>query len=86
MDIKKIYKELALKFHPDVGGNEQIMTAINRAYADGDLEILGGLYKGFIENNSNDLCSCGKEKTENYKKCWDCAVKDMDKCICGKYK
>lgn len=32
-DIKRRYKELARKHHPDVGGDEEKIRAINGAYA-----------------------------------------------------
>ena len=31
-DIKKAYKKLAMKHHPDRGGNTKAMQIINRAY------------------------------------------------------
>jgi len=40
-ELKKLFYKLAHKFHPDLtGGDDLIMKKINKAYADGDLEIL----------------------------------------------
>lgn len=40
-ELKKLWRKLAHKYHPDkVGGNEEIMKKINKAYAEGDLETL----------------------------------------------
>lgn len=40
-ELKKIWRKLAHKFHPDkANGNEEMMKKINKAYAEGDLEIL----------------------------------------------
>lgn len=36
-----MWRKLAHKYHPDkVGGNEEMMKKINKAYAEGDLETL----------------------------------------------
>jgi len=40
-ELKKLWRKLAYKYHPDkANGNEEIMKKINKAYAEGDLEIL----------------------------------------------
>jgi uncharacterized protein YoaH (UPF0181 family) len=40
-ELKKLWRKLAHKYHPDkVGGNEEMMKKINKAYAEGDLETL----------------------------------------------
>jgi hypothetical protein len=40
-ELKKLWRKLAHKFHPDkVNGNEEMMKKINKACAEGDLEIL----------------------------------------------
>jgi hypothetical protein len=40
-ELKKIFRKLAHKFHPDLtGGDDTMMKKINKAYADGDLEAL----------------------------------------------
>ena len=40
-ELKKLWRKLAHKYHPDkVGGNEEMMKKINKAYAKGDLETL----------------------------------------------
>lgn len=31
-ELKKVYKKLALKYHPDCGGDEEIMKALNNEY------------------------------------------------------
>ncbi|MGM0169692.1 hypothetical protein IGI39_004837 [Enterococcus sp. AZ135] len=31
-ELKKVYKKLALKFHPDCGGDEELMIALNNEY------------------------------------------------------
>jgi hypothetical protein len=40
-ELKKLWRKLAHKYHPDkIGGNEEMMKKINKAYAEGDLETL----------------------------------------------
>jgi len=40
-ELKKLWRKLAHKYHPDkVGGDEEMMKKINKAYAEGDLETL----------------------------------------------
>ncbi len=40
-ELKKLWRKLAHKYHPDkVGGNEEMMKKINKAYAEDDLETL----------------------------------------------
>ncbi len=40
-ELKKLWRRLAHKYHPDkVGGNEEMMKKINKAYTEGDLETL----------------------------------------------
>lgn len=33
-ELKKVYRKLALKFHPDKGGTDEQMAEINNAYED----------------------------------------------------
>jgi DNA repair exonuclease SbcCD ATPase subunit len=40
-ELKKLWRKLAHKYHPDkLGGNEEMMKKINKAYTEGDLETL----------------------------------------------
>lgn len=55
-ELKKLYRELARKFHPDkTGGNDQIMILINEAYQNGNITALKNLeleHDVKIENNT----------------------------------
>lgn len=45
--IKKLFRKLALKFHPDLAGDDDsMMKKINKAYSDGDLETLDAIDQG----------------------------------------
>ena len=39
-EMKKLFLKLAHKYHPDKGGNDEMMKKINKAYFEGDLETL----------------------------------------------
>lgn len=43
-ELKKVFKKLALKFHPDCGGDEELMIALNNEY-DELFEILKHTHK-----------------------------------------
>jgi len=46
-EIKKLFRKLAHKFHPDLaGGDDLMMKKINKAYTDGDLETLRAIDQG----------------------------------------
>ena len=46
-ELKKLFRKLAHKFHPDLtGGDDTMMKKINKAYADGDLEALRAIDQG----------------------------------------
>lgn len=46
-ELKKLFRKLAHKFHPDLtGGDDTMMKKINKAYADGDLETLRAIDQG----------------------------------------
>lgn len=46
-ELKKLFRKLAHKFHPDLaGGNDLMMKNINKAYAVGDLEALRAIDLG----------------------------------------
>ncbi len=52
-ELKRLYRKLAHKFHPDVqDGQEEKMKIINRAYAEGNLETLRAMDRDdeFIES------------------------------------
>jgi len=57
--IKSKYRELAKKFHPDLGGDEEVMKAVNNEYHDA--------LKGKHKSTSTDKDS-GKEYTYYYNK------------------
>lgn len=56
-ELKKVYKKLALQFHPDCGGDEEIMKALNNEY-DGLFEKLKNTHKNkdgeFYEKETNE--------------------------------
>lgn len=40
-ELKRLWKKLAMQYHPDIThGDGEMMKKINKAYADGDLEVL----------------------------------------------
>jgi len=39
-EVKRLFHKLAHKYHPDKGGNDEMMKKINKAYFEGDLETL----------------------------------------------
>ena len=46
-ELKKLFRKLAHKFHPDLtGGDDTMMKKINKAYADGDIEALRAIDHG----------------------------------------
>lgn len=46
-ELKKLFRKLAHKFHPDLtGGDDTMMKKINKAYTDGDLETLRAIDQG----------------------------------------
>lgn len=46
-ELKRLFRKLAHKFHPDLnGGDDTMMKKINKAYADGDLEALRAIDHG----------------------------------------
>ncbi|HBB56804.1 TPA: hypothetical protein DEW47_03015 [Patescibacteria group bacterium] len=46
-ELKKLFRKLAHKFHPDLtGGDDTMMKKINKTYADGDLETLRAIDQG----------------------------------------
>ena len=46
-ELKKLFRKLAHKFHPDLtGGDDTMMKRINKAYTDGDLETLRAIDQG----------------------------------------
>lgn len=56
-DIKKLYKKLSIKTHPDKGGNVEEFQRISRAYSEGNLvELLyfAGEYELDFEVNPTD--------------------------------
>lgn len=50
-DLKKQYKKLALKHHPDRGGDEEVMKAINNEYDELEKELKKG---SNIKDNLDD--------------------------------
>ncbi len=51
-ELKKLWRKLAHKYHPDkVGGDEEMMKKINKAYAEGDLETLRAIDQNGAEND-----------------------------------
>jgi hypothetical protein len=44
LDLKKIYKKLALLCHPDKGGNEEVFKQVNSAYQKHDIATLNNIY------------------------------------------
>lgn len=51
-ELKKLWRKLAHKYHPDkVGGDEEMMKKINKAYAEGDLETLRAIDQNGSGNN-----------------------------------
>lgn len=46
-ELKKLFRKLAHKFHPDLtGGDDTMMKKINKAYADADIEALRAIDQG----------------------------------------
>jgi len=46
-ELKKLFRKLAHKFHPDLtGGDDAMMKKINKAYNEGDLETLRAINQG----------------------------------------
>lgn len=54
-ELKQLYRKLARMFHPDkTGGDEQMMKYINRAYKEGNLELLRDLDLEHVSGNEDD--------------------------------
>jgi DnaJ-domain-containing protein 1 len=52
-ELKKLWRKLAHKYHPDkAGGSEEMMKKINKAYADGDLEALRAIDQTGVGDNT----------------------------------
>ena len=74
-EIKVMYKELVKKYHPDVGGNPEVMKRINIAKDVGD-EAMRHIYNELIKKENkkeekdyfNDLTKTTKEKLKKYSK------------------
>jgi hypothetical protein len=53
-ELKKLFRKLAHKFHPDLtGGDDTMMKKINKAYADGDIEALRAINQGEDVGNTD---------------------------------
>ena len=57
--LKKLWRQLALKYHPDLARNEEdrkknedIMRKINKAYSDGNLEALNAIGQAHIDDTA----------------------------------
>jgi hypothetical protein len=54
-EIKKLFRKLAHKYHPDLAeGNADKMKEINRAYADGNIEMLRAIERGEYDEPTAD--------------------------------
>lgn len=73
-ELKSLYKELAKKFHPDMGGSEEIMKQINNEY---------DVYFMKLQNKSNNNYD-KEESINNFKDIINKIIKfDFDIEICG---
>ena len=52
-EIERLYKRLAVRLHPDRGGDEEQMKSLNEAY-----RVLGNA----AERKAYDACRCGRER------------------------
>ena len=74
--LKKQYKKLSLEYHPDVGGSDEAMKAINQEYT----ELFGKLKTVCFNNISERNCAI-KAETSGSKmiKCLFTATRDTDR-------
>lgn len=71
-ELKKLWRSLAHKYHPDLARNdedrkkyEEVMKKINKAYADGDLEVLKVIKQEHIEDSDTISAELLKTKLQD---------------------
>lgn len=58
-EVKALYKQLAKKYHPDLGGDTETMQSINREFRDVSARIIGG--SGLSEEETADEIRLSEE-------------------------
>lgn len=75
-ELKKLYRKLAYRYHPDLTcGDDAIMKKINAAYAQGDLEILRLINKEEVVIGVKELAL---KDLENKLKALEVAIQKVD--------
>ncbi len=78
-EIKKLFRKLAHKFHPDLaGGDDSMMKKVNKAYADGDLETLRAIDQGGFGNIDIETIKELKNKLARLEKSIEKAIYEQE--------
>lgn len=81
--LKKMYHKLAMKFHPDRGGSNEIMQAINLEYEE--------CFQRLSDGGNNDDCHKSAEKAADFITIIDAVIrsiikfKDLEIELCGSW-
>lgn len=69
-DLRKQYKELLKKYHPDNGGSEEIMKAVNVEY--------DKLFKVLKDRHESNSADCNQNTTDNAKSDYNSNMYDWE--------